>query len=75
MIIHRCEICDYTAQDGSALRDRAPSKLISVGWSERYQKYLCWECFSAIDECRQEFIDGDEVEGRTESPALPVRDE
>lgn len=77
MTILRCEICNYTSQDGSDLRDVAPTRGNSVAWSGTYHRTLCWDCFQSIDSVAQEFQTQDDedqsVEDNESSPALPVR--
>ena len=68
--MNRCEICNYTPQDGSDLRDIGPSKM-SVQWSKKFNGYLCWDCFECIQTSLIE-LESPEDEDTSTVPVRPV---
>jgi hypothetical protein len=44
----RCGICDYTAELGSSLLNKAPSSTNTVRWDNEYRGFLCTDCSRTI---------------------------
>ena len=55
----RCNICDYSPDEGSPLLDTPPDPMIKVEWYERYMAFLCTWCVSDIKQNFQDLKDKD----------------
>lgn len=44
----RCDICDYTEDEGSPLLNTPPSKYITVRWNSSHDGFLCTNCRTAV---------------------------
>lgn len=58
--MYRCNICDYTVEDGSFFTNKSPSRLNQV--HERHGEYMCDECASDIDDQQDYFHTLDEAD-------------
>lgn len=46
--MYRCNICDFTSQEGSALLDKPPQPRNTVRWNKYFEGYLCVDCQRSI---------------------------
>lgn len=53
--MYRCAICNYTANEGSDLLDKAPNFKNTVRWDDAYKGFLCSDCRKSINSTTQDF--------------------
>jgi hypothetical protein len=59
----RCSICDYHAEDGSFLLDKAPSKRTQVRWNDKHKDFLCTTCSKEIHNAVSDYTYNDYYKG------------